>query len=241
MALIDNILAYYKLDDVNDSVASYALTNNNSVAFNAGKIGNGGDLGASNSTKSLNRDDSYGLNRLSLRSMSFWFKLATAPSSGNTQILTRFLFATNTGNYTDVAYRNNAGTYEMVINTSPATFTVAQTLTVGTWYHLVITHDGTGTTNAIKLYLDTVNILNGNSWDTSNFSALTTRLAIGVDHALASQHASGIFDEYGLWNKILSTDEIAELYNSGSGLQYPFVAGTSIKDIIGGGFIIFPR
>src|SRR3990167_4514945 len=238
MALIDNILAYYKLDNINDSVASYTLTNNNSVAFNAGKIGNGGDFGASNSTKSLSRDDSYGLNRLSLRSMSFWFKLATAPSSGNTQTLTRFLFATNTGNYTDVSYRNNAGTYEMVINTSPATFTVAQTLTVGTWYHLVITHDGTGTTNAIKLYLDTVNILNGNSWDTSNFSALTTRLAIGVDHALASQHASGIFDEYGLWNKILSTDEIAELYNSGSGLQYPFVAGTSIKDIIGGGFII---
>ena len=231
MALIDNILAYYKLDDVNDSVASYALTNNNSVAFNAGKIGNGGDLGASNSTKSLSRDDSYGLNRLSLRSMSFWFKLATAPSSGNTQTLTRFLFATNTGNYTDVSYRNNAGTYEMVINTSPATFTVAQTLTVGTWYHLVITHDGTGTTNAIKLYLDTVNILNGNSWDTSDFSALTTRLAIGADHALTNL-SSGIFDEYGLWNKILSTDEISELYNGGNGLQYPFTTTVFIPQVI---------
>ena len=231
MALIDNILAYYKLDDVNDSVASYALTNNNSVAFNAGKIGNGGDLGASNSTKSLSRDDSYGLNRLSLRSMSFWFKLATAPSSGNTQTLTRFLFATNTGNYTDVSYRNNAGTYEMVINPSPATFTVAQTLTVGTWYHLVITHDGTGTTNAIKLYLDTVNILNGNSWDTSDFSALTTRLAIGADHALTNL-SSGIFDEYGLWNKILSTDEISELYNGGNGLQYPFTTTVFIPQVI---------
>lgn len=45
MALIDNINAYYKLEDVNDSVASYHLTNNGTTPFNAAKIGNGADLG----------------------------------------------------------------------------------------------------------------------------------------------------------------------------------------------------
>ena len=36
--LTTNLVAYYKLEDVNDFWGSYNLTNYNSVQFNAGKV-----------------------------------------------------------------------------------------------------------------------------------------------------------------------------------------------------------
>jgi hypothetical protein len=45
MALTTNLVAYYKLDNVNDSVASYTLTNNNATTFSSGLIGNAASAG----------------------------------------------------------------------------------------------------------------------------------------------------------------------------------------------------
>ena len=42
--LLTNLISYYKLDDVNDYYASNNLTNNNTVTFVTGKIGNAGDF-----------------------------------------------------------------------------------------------------------------------------------------------------------------------------------------------------
>jgi len=230
MALIDDIVAYWKLDESSgnpaDSVASYDLTNVGTAGYSSGKINNGIDLGANNTTKYIHRADNFGLTYASERSIAFWFNPVTQP--GANQTLMRLLFGTNPGNYTDISYGDDGGTKKIIINTSPETFIVDQTLTNGTWYHFIITHDGGGTTDAIKLYLNNSLILEGDSWDSSDFTSLTTRLTFGTDQSFNGK-ASGSFDECVLFNKILSSDERAQLYNSGAGNQYPFSPVSTFK------------
>jgi len=37
----------------------------------------------------------------------------------------------------------------------------------------------------------------------------------------ATQYTNGIIDEVGIWDRVLTSTEITELYNSGVGKQYP--------------------
>lgn len=73
-----NLTAYYKLEDISDSWASYDLTNNGTTTFDTGKINNAANLGTSNSTKWLSTTDPLGINGGTM-SVSFWAKVLTAP------------------------------------------------------------------------------------------------------------------------------------------------------------------
>jgi hypothetical protein len=52
--LTNGLTSYYKLEDTSDYYGTSTLTNNGTSSFNAGKVGNAWDGGASNSTKYLN-------------------------------------------------------------------------------------------------------------------------------------------------------------------------------------------
>jgi len=73
---------------------------------------------------------------------------------------------------------------------------------------------------------------------------------LGPQRAGALVIFDGNIDEVGIWDRILTTDEITELYNAGAGLAYPFTvdSGTttfstttsSFEDVVfGQGVIIF--
>jgi len=42
---------------------------------------------------------------------------------------------------------------------------------------------------------------------------------------VATTEWDGVIDELGIWDRVLSASEVTELYNSGSGFQYPFTEG----------------
>ena len=84
----------------------------------------------------------------------------------------------------------------------------------GGWYHVVLTFDGTN----LILYV------NGDEKDTNSNSNYSTTnqtgvFSIGRRHDTQALYYNGKIDEVTLWNTALSSNAIAALYNSGTGLS----------------------
>jgi len=237
MALTDNIVAYYKFDESSGNPADatgngYALTNNNTVGFASGKINNGVDTGSSNSNKYLSIASDYGLNshQTGVFSVATWIKIATAPSSGNNAAI--FGFKDSSKNQVELTYANASGTlgiYFVLFNGASAqVINWTQTLTAGTWFHLIWVKNGT----TVTLYVNgssagdkTITLSNGTSGGTDS--------AAMFRHPSANaSYLSGMLDELAIWSRALTSDERSALYNSGSGLQYPF-SSSAIKKFNG--------
>ena len=100
------------------------------------------------------------------------------------------------------------GTTENNLNTT--SFSVS----TGTWYFLLAEYDGTGDVLEI-----TVN--NSSSFNTSFSGFATTSSAFNVGRESSpGRYFNGLVDSLSVWNRILTTEEKAALYNGGSGLDY---------------------
>ena len=92
----------------------------------------------------------------------------------------------------------------------------------GNWHFGVITYGGGATNDAstgIKIYVD--NVLqtltsNGASWG-GTLNTTGHSLVIGNGDAYTDNAFGGDIDEVGIWSKVLSTQEISDLYNGGAG------------------------
>jgi hypothetical protein len=104
------------------------------------------------------------------------------------------------------------------MTTGTATATGNTSILASAWYHVICTI----AEGSIKLYL------NGND-DTSGIPTFVGPVAPGLSSGaiyLSSPNANvqmvGLIDEVACWNRTLSASEVTELYNSGTGLVYPF-------------------
>ena len=228
MALIDNINAYWKLEDVNDSVASYNLTNNGTTSFNAALIGNGADGGTTNSTKRLTINSQLGMSAVSANiSFSFWVKMNTEIGSGFQVLFERTIVEATLPLGYFIKYEYNGGTRRLAFYRARhgVVDNIAYyTITLGTtnWVHLAMTYDGTTLRGSVNGTEQTSVASSGAGLFDVNFVDRFAVLASDNGYSPVS-YASSIVDEFGVWNKKLSTTEITELYNGGAGLQYPFV------------------
>lgn len=90
------------------------------------------------------------------------------------------------------------------------------------WKHLVLLFDGTKSTNLTKLtlYVNGVIVpLNFSGTIASSWATLTGSV---FNFGGSYGGANGKIDDTGIWNRILTDDEVTELYNSGNGKAYPF-------------------
>lgn len=235
MALTDNIVSYWNLDESSgnaaDSAGSNTLTNTGSAAYASAKINNGVDFGSSNTSKYLKISSALGIDGGAF-SWSGWVKVTTAPDSG---VPFNAIFAQE-NNTSDVGYslyyKNNAGTLQVIFQRARfgiggEVVTVSQTLTIGTWYHLVCTYDGSN----LNLYLNG-SLLGGPTAATGNGSSAVTGDYYSMGRAFQDSQLewwfSGMEDEVGIWSRALTATEVATLYNSGSGLQYPFASSATV-------------
>lgn len=231
MALTDNLVSYWKLDEssgnASDSVGSNTLTNTNTVTYVAGKINNGADFGTANTNKKLTIASALGITNGAI-SISMWVKLNTEIASGTWGFAQKGN-ATNHVQYI-IAYEYNGGTRRFVFNRQKQNASnnlVTSNTTMGTtnYYHLVLTYDGT----TLEGYV------NGSSIGTlatsgDGASAGINQFDIGEGGMFAAtSYASIDADEVGIWSRALTSTEVTSLYNGGAGLQYPFtVANTGI-------------
>lgn len=90
------------------------------------------------------------------------------------------------------------------------------TLSTGAWYHVVVAYDGA---NTVKFYVNGASD-GSSSVSTWSESSTVTYTTIGSLKGLAN-FFDGKIDEVGIWSRELSSTEVATLYNSGAGRQYP--------------------
>ena len=225
MALTDNLVSYWKLDESSgtaaDSVGSNTLTNN-SVSFASGKINNGASFNGSSNYFSLSDPSANKLPLTGNATFSFWVKPAALGNEKD--VLSKY----SDGKRSFQIWWNADGTMRMQTTSDGGTGTrygdsvVWSTgLSVGVWTHVVFIY--TYSTHSVKCYA------NGTDLGTpSGYAGYATGIYNGsADFQIcgvqgASNLIYGMVDEVGIWSRALTSTEVTQLYNAGAGMQPSF-------------------
>lgn len=236
MSLLTNLVGYWKFDETAgattaaDQVAGNTLTKNGSATFASGKISNGTDLEFSTGDYwSITDGAQTGLDMTGNFSISGWFKLESQPSASQMALVSK----RDTSNHGySLKYNNSGGNYiirlsaltgasEITIDYSSASPILAN----GVFAHVATTWDTAG--NAI-IYLNGLPVKTSSSGGSPTGTA--TPFTIGdsdTGSGASGINYDGIIDEVGVWSRVLTPDEVLQLYNNGSGLAYALSPSTS--------------
>ena len=207
--LTSGLVAYWNLNETSgnraDALGLFPLTNNGSVGYTTGLIGN-----AANFTGSQNLTNSsiaFG----STYTISCWVYVpAGGGPFGNT--CAWGIGGTSTPQIALTMYNTAVFAFKMYVN---GTNGAIAGVSYNTWHHCVFTYsDPYGI-----LYVDNSKI---DVTPINNAGAETTAISVGSFVGNTQYITSGRIDEFGVWNRVLSSAEISSLYNSGVGKTYPF-------------------
>lgn len=232
--LPSGVQAYWKFTEgsgtaVADSAGSNAGTYQGTTGSQwvSGKIGNGLSFNGSNNYVGT----SYaGITGTAARSVSLWFKTTASTSSYNLTPLiswgsdgygAAFSIATND------KYGGGTNYNGITLDTYAGAITYSASIYDGTWHHLVAVVPSGATVGTVQFYLDGTLLTTVNHSDTTSRAINTstgTTVKIG---AYGTNYFNGQIDEVAIWDHALTSGEVSSLYNSGSGLQYPFGNQTS--------------
>lgn len=201
------LIAYWKMDEASgtreDSVGSNDLLDSTSTGSAAGKLGNGGDFEAG-TPNWLSAADSP---ELSIGDQDFTIALWVKPES-----LTTFnvLFSKNG---LDLAIFNNAsGVVTFSVGGGGPSPSTGGELVVGSWSLIIAWYDAAG---------DLKNVSVNNAFAVADSGVSPTDnglpLVVGAFDTSGTFPADGMIDEVGIWDRVLTSDERTELYNSGVG------------------------
>lgn len=231
MALATNLVAHWKLDEASGNAADATgngntLTNNNTVGYAAGKLGNCADFGTANTNKSLSIASNLGITGGNI-TISAWVKMRTEISSGRQMLSPVVGGGTNNVEY-HIRYDYNAGTRKVSFvrdKNGSGEQQLDYTITLGTsnWYHVAMTYDGTNIRGYINGTLVGTTAASGNGGTTL---AAGTRIGTWLD---GSTYAASIYqDEVDVWSRALSDDEILQVNNSNRANAYPLTDTPSL-------------
>jgi hypothetical protein len=212
--LLTDLAAYWKLDETSgtrfDSVGTNNLTENGSVGSTLGKIGNAAtgfsttDYLVNTSTVGQITGD---------WTATCWFRTGSDINT-NQGIVCRTTTTANDVEYLLDIFSNNV---RFVLSTSSGIYVAQTPIATNTTYFVASWYDGTN-----------INI-------SLNDGAVTSTAAPGIPVQLfGSELTVGLrlddsrpflgdwIDEVGIWNRVLTSGEITQLYNGSAGLTYPF-------------------
>jgi len=209
-----NLIAYYKLENVNDSKGTKHLTNTGTCTFASAVYNNGVDCGSSNSTKYLTISDRLSINGGAV-TIAGWFKLYS--TTGTHTLVSLGSGTTSYVNY--VLYWDGANTFGGGANTVVANrqkqlvannvVTSAKSPGTSSFHHYALTYNGT----TLTLYYDGQSIgtplnCSGNGSGTAN-----DKFQIGFNNGQSgSIYGSIIADDVVVFNRALSGTEISDIY-----------------------------
>jgi len=222
MALTDNILAYWNLNDngsggvslVDSTGNGYALTNLYPVTLGTGIIG--GDAVFAGIDEQYLGPVTLGIQNS--YTVGVWLKWAGFTGNGVNQIF--YSSASELGAQFFFNESDNPG-YVSLANYGlfPAQLETGIPIpTDGGWHYYVFTQDGSGN---FTFYLDGVSVYTNTFTPGSTLPGYIT--GIGAESNDLTQAFNGQIDEVGTWSRALSLEEVGDLYNGGAGLTYPFV------------------
>lgn len=231
MAILDNLAAYYKLDessgDALDVLATSDLAASGSPpGATTGNVG-GCRTFAAASSQMFSRADNAALSTGDIDyTLAMWVYLTSKPAATMDMLsrydvlnvlLREYLFVWNAVNDRFEFYiTNTAGSNNVVTANN---FGAPST---GTWYHVVAWHDAAGNTINIQVNNGTANSA-ATTMSPSDTAVATT---LGGRTGIATRYWDGRLDEVGYWKRVLTAAERTALYNGGAGLAYPFTTST---------------
>jgi hypothetical protein len=199
-SILSGLLAYWKLDETSgnaaDSTGTYTGTSGNITYDATGKLGRCYDFNGTSSDVSLGNV----IKPTNAMSAACWFKASS--STNNFPILDCHTYGTNYEGYNFQMYTDSAvgvffGSNTATMEDYSSNPNYPTTYFDNNWHHLAFTWDGT----TLYVYID------------------GTKDAGTAYNTIFGQ---GSLDEVGIWNRALTTTEVATLYNSGAGKTYPF-------------------
>ena len=234
MALITNIVSYYKFDGnvTTDAVGSNDLTNNGADYDATAKINGGYDFVAANTDYMKVSSPSFLSNTAG--TVNIWVKCdnlvngqilwGSGDEGGGADFLYIVIRKDDNETYNDntlniISYHNG---FDYSI------YTPQDSLPTSGYHMFTFVSDG----SAIKIYVDGVNQTLTTNLGTNNGNWFGDNAALDNFTIGTLEYNSGTFsgwltagiDEVGVWSVALSQALVTELYNSGDGLQYPFTA-----------------
>jgi len=235
MAIIDNLVSYWKLDESSGNAAdahgANTLTNNNTVTYSAAKINNGANLAlASSQSLSISDAAQTGLDITSDISFSLWCSVASSMGAGEDRTLVGKRL--NTGNQRSylLEYSENSGALRLRLQLSSDgtdTGSTAEILTVtafdlgtSTLHHVVCTWKAS--TKTMTAYMDGSVVNTAIGTIVGSIFNSTSSFALGAWQTETLWFWDGQLDEVGIWSRELTSAEVTTLYNGGAGLAYPF-------------------
>jgi hypothetical protein len=194
--------------NINDTCGNYNGVSSSNITYAAGQYGNAAQLNGSSSNIFLPDNSNFDLS--ASQSMSFW---VNSNNSGNAWLFQK-------GNPESYGLWTNGSIFYFTLY-APGYFQLTtSTITLNTWYHVVLTVDAAGT--GYILYL------NGALADSNTFGAINTNTS---DVRIGSYQGSSFFwngaiDQLRYFNTTLSSSQVTELYNEVA-YQTKFTNGTT--------------
>ena len=228
MALIDNIIAFWKLGEADgasrlDSVGSNNLADNATVTQIGGKIGNAAHF-AQASSQFLSIADNTDLSTGDIDFTFACWVWIDSKVGADMQIVSKWKTAGAlrewvlqwVGGGTDRYRFIVSGLTEAISTVDANNFGVPPT---GAWHFIVCWHDATANTINIQVNNGSIN----STAHTDGVRDAAASFVIGTLDEAAS-FWNGRVDAAGFWKKVLPSGEKTELWNGGAGLEYPFTA-----------------
>lgn len=218
-----SLYAVYKAEsNANDSLGAYNGTPMGGLTYTAGKSGNAFTFNGTTAYVSLPTNS---LKFNSDFSICLWSRLGgvTADVQG------LFTNVTNDGTYSYgylLYYYNNNLTFQISNNSGSVLLNYTTTSLFNNWKNIVITRKhSTGT----KMYIDGVLVASNTNIQNPNYHATMTPSIGAANYGPTFSNVvqyytsnTGKIDEVNTWNKELSSTEVTELYNAGTGKFYPY-------------------
>jgi sugar lactone lactonase YvrE len=209
-----------------DAVAANNGTLVNGVTYAAGKVGQAFSFDGTNQYVEVPNSSLWNFSSNDF-SIEFWLNFDGRDSTfvghdngGGTQ--NKWIFYLNNGNL--AFHLNGPSTNSVNIGSFPYSFTAGQ------WYHLALTRSG----STYTFYVNGVSL--GAAVDTQVIPDASAPLTIGQAEGLGYLH--GLMDEIAIFNRALSAEEIAGIYNAGNAGVCPL---PPVPLSEGWNFISFPK
>lgn len=215
------LVSYYKLDETSGTTTIDSHGSNNGTISGAtvnvaGKIDKAYDFDGTNDYVQIDNEEAMRLSGGSY-SISFWFK---ADSISKSRLIWKSYSTDGTIEYDINIADTSAGKIDF--RTNDGKLTSSTSVSVGNWYHIVVVRDLSSTGTEQKLYINAGTPVTRASTGTTTTGNDNKKMQIGryFFSSTAGDYFNGIIDEVGIWSRALSSEEVSELYNSGTGITY---------------------
>jgi hypothetical protein len=213
--LLTGLESYWKLDEASGTIADSHGSNdgtNSGASYGAtGIISDALDFERTDSDY-VDCGQFSGLGD-SDRTISVWVNIESLPSS-TMRVLHLASSTTASGAPAGSLYINSSDQYEASVAGTGDGIVTGGSASTGSWVHLLVTITSGET---IEFF---VNGSSQGSTTASGTSPSNPYLYIGAYNPTIGQHFDGLIDEVGIWSRKLSSADVTNLYNNGSGLAY---------------------